>query len=106
MATATLHHPGIVVSDLDIAVRFYCATLGYELYSSSSFDREDDQFNQIVGLRRAAARFCMLRGNNSYIEIFEYEDSVAKSKQLSDACEEGIRHLAFVVDDVETSINL
>ncbi len=106
MTVARLHHPGIVVPDLERAIEFYCAVLGYELFGQSSFSAEDAQFNQIVGLEGAAARFCMLRGANTYIEIFEYEDSTPKTSEMSVACEEGIRHLAFVVDDVHALVEL
>lgn len=104
MTAAHLHHPGIVVPDIERAVAFYCAVLGYEVHSRSSFGAEDTRFNQVVGLNGAAANFCMLRGTNAYLEIFEYEESTPKASTLSTACEEGLRHLAFVVDDVEAQI--
>lgn len=98
------HHPGIVVPDLERAVAFYTEVLGYEAYSESAFTAEDGGFNQIVGLDGAAAKFCMLSGTNTYIELFEYESSTPKSIPESIACEEGLRHLAFVVDDVNAVV--
>ena len=106
MIAASLHHPGIVVPNLEQAIEFYSNALGYEVHSESSFGPDDDGFNQVVGLSRAAAKFCMLRGRNSYIEIFEYQDAIPKDKQESTASEEGIRHLAFVVENVEHAIEL
>ena len=107
MVTASFHHPGVVVPDLERAIEFYCDVLGFEVYSRSSWDADNAEFNQIVGLDRSAARFCMLRGGNSYIEFFEYEDSdSALTAQLQPASERGLRHLAFVVSDVAAMLDL
>lgn len=95
------HHPGVVVSNLDDAIGFYSQLLGYELISESSWEADNAGFNQVVGLERSAARFCMLKGKNAYLELFEYTDAQALSnKPPSQANEPGIRHLAFVVSDI------
>jgi len=101
------HHPGIVVPDLDRAIEFYTAFLGYETHSESSWGVDHSGFNQIVGLDRSAARFCMLKGPNSYIEIFEYSEPEPENNAgARNANELGIRHLAFVVADVQAALDL
>ena len=99
------HHPGIVVPDLDAGIAFYTQLLGYELYSRSSWDADHDGFNRIVGLERSAARFCMLRGGNSYIELFEYSAPAATSDPRTlGPNEPGIRHIAICVRDVDAAL--
>lgn len=100
------HHPGIVVPDLEQAIEFYTELLGYELVSKSSWSSDDDGFNQVVGLEGSAASFCMLRGKNAYLEIFEYSSPPGDQPvQPSYANEPGIRHLSFEVEDVETLLD-
>ena len=100
------HHPGIVVPDLDAGIEFYTKLLGYELYSEASWDVDHDSFNRIVGLDGSAARFCMLKGLNSYIELFEFSapPSTAQPGDLG-ANEPGIRHISFAVRDVQAALD-
>ena len=100
------HHPGIVVPDLDRAIDFYTKFLGYELISESSWDGNAAGFNQVVGLERSAARLCMLRGGNAYLELFEYSSPQATVDpgELG-ANEPGIRHIAICVKDVQLALD-
>lgn len=96
------HHPGIVVPDLEQGIQFYTQLLGYELYSQSSWSDDNDAFNQIVGLTGSAARFCMLKGKNSYIELFEYaRKSQAPAAAELPASSLGLRHICIAVRDVD-----
>ena len=100
-----MHHPGIVVPELDAAIEFYTSLLGYELFSQSSWDADHEGFNQIVGLGGSAARFCMLKGGNSFIELFEYAAPVGTNDPGKlGAHELGIRHIAICVRDVDVAL--
>ena len=100
-----LHHPGITVPDLDAGVAFYSQLLGYEVVMRSAWKKDNKHFNQIVGLQGSAARFCMLKGANAYLELFEYSAPAPGSGMLvQQANELGIRHLAFLVSDVEEAL--
>ena len=102
---ARLHHPGLVVPDLDRALAFYCSALGFECIRESSWEADNDAFNQIVGLERSAARVCMLKVGSCYLEIFQYEEPAsAHEPACLDANDHGIRHLAFEVDDVQATL--
>ena len=67
-----LHHPALVVPDLERARDFYCQLFGFECVRETHWDESNQVFNQIVGLNDSAATVCMLRGNNCYLELFEY----------------------------------
>lgn len=99
------HHPGVVVDDLQKATRFYCELLGYTVYSESSWDQGNQTFNQIVGLAKSAARLRMLKGENAYLELFEYESPPSEPRRPAEANESGIRHLAFLVNDVAAMLD-
>ena len=99
------HHPGITVPDLDAGVAFYSQLLGYEVVVRSAWEKDNKHFNQIVGLQGSAARFCMLKGANAYLELFEYSAPAPKSgTSAQQANALGIRHLAFLVSDVEEAL--
>ena len=98
------HHPAIVVPDLDRAVRFYSALAGYQKIRESRWDR-DSVFNRIIGLTGSSARFCMLKGPNGYLELFEYEQPSSTADPASlKANDHGIRHLCFQVEDVAQAL--
>ena len=98
------HHAAIVVPDLDAAVRFYSGLAGYEKIRESRWDSESG-FNQIIGMTGSSARFCLLQGNNGYLELFEYEQPQSRANPaLLNAADYGIRHLCFQVEDVEQAL--
>ena len=99
------HHPGIVVPSLDRAIEFYSALLGFVLHSESSWTADNERFNRIIGLPGAAARYCLLRGANAYIELFEYSKTANEDRGARQANEMGIRHIAFAVQDVQEMID-
>lgn len=98
------HHVGIVVPDLEDGIEFYTNLLGYSVAGLSSWDSDHDAFNQIIGLERSAARYCMLRGQNSYLELFEYTQPAPMKATTSQANQLGIRHLCIAVRDVDAAL--
>ena len=111
----SFHHPGMVVPNLEAAIQFYTEFLGCELYSRSEWDEVNDGFNQAVGLTGSAAKLGMLKGENFFLELFEYlnegvEISNRKSvefdvqKPSHYASETGLRHMAFCVEDVAVAL--
>ena len=101
---AGFHHAAIVVPDLDKAVQFYSALAGYEKIRESRWGR-DSVFNRIIGLTGSSARFCMLEGQNGYLELFEFVQPPSTADPASlDANDYGIRHLCFQVEDVEQAL--
>jgi len=101
-----IHHPGIVVADLDLAQQFYCEVLGFEFVSEFSWDKTNTTINQIIGLDKSAAVARLLRCRTSYLELFEFEspDQTAGNRHLG-AHEPGIRHICFEVDDAFAEFN-
>ena len=102
-----LHHPGIVVPDLDRAVAFYCELTGFKKIRETSWTSEHAKFNQVVGLKSSAARLCLLQGANCYLELFEFSAPVSDLRPAEyGANDYGIRHLCFEFEDVAVALKL
>ena len=97
-----LHHPGIVVPDLDKAREFYEKMFGFELIMEESWEAPDEIYDQGTGLRNSAARGCFMKGGNCYLELWEYSSPPSSGDPRSQGANDyGIRHLCFEVDDVK-----
>jgi len=100
-----IHHPGIVVPDLERAVAFYCELAGLRKVRETSWNADNRVFNQVVGLEESSARLCLLEGPNSFLELFEYSAPVSDASPANRGANDyGIRHLCFEVDDVASAI--
>ena len=96
-----LHHVGIVTPDIERAKQFYCDVFEFEVYSQSEWKSDNAVFNRIIAMEGSAAKFCMLKGRNTYLELFEYVTpaTIQKPAELQPS-DMGIRHLMFEVSDV------
>jgi catechol 2,3-dioxygenase-like lactoylglutathione lyase family enzyme len=105
MTVLRLEHIGIVVDDLAAATAFFVA-LGLEVEGEASV--EGDLVDRINGLEGVRADVVMLRTPNDHaskLELAKYrspsyegDDGPAPANAL------GIRHILFVVDDIEASL--
>ncbi len=94
-------HPGIVVPNLEKAIDFYQRMFGFELLGRESWEKPSPDYDQGIGLKGSAAKGCMLKGHNCYLELFEYSSPEQTKEQPENfgAHDLGIRHIAFYVDD-------
>jgi glyoxylase I family protein len=96
-----LHHPGIVVPDLERARVFYAALLDLEVMMEEEWEAPDPVYDQGTGLKNSAARGYVMRGSNLYLELWEYSaPSSDVDPQKLGANDYGLRHLCFEVDDL------
>ena len=104
MTVLRLEHIGIVVDDLAAATAFFVA-LGLELEGEASV--EGDSVDRINGLEDVRADVVILRtpDGNSKVELAKYRSpSYEGNGGPPPANAPGIRHILFVVDDIETSL--
>ncbi len=100
-----LHHPAIVVPDLNKAVEFYSDLLSLVKIKESSMDETSDIFDIITGLSGAIAKFCLLKGDGFYLELFEFDQPEKNLMNVTfTASSLGIRHLAFQVDNIRQAV--
>jgi len=97
-----IHHAALVTPDLEQAKQFYCEVFELEALFDYEWGPDETTFNSLIGMEGTAAKMCLLKGKNSYLELFEYlaPNSEVEPKALT-ASDRGIRHLAFEVDDVK-----
>jgi catechol 2,3-dioxygenase-like lactoylglutathione lyase family enzyme len=104
MTVQRLEHIGIVVDDLPAATAFFAA-LGLDLEGQTSV--EGDLVDRINGLDGVRADVVILRtpDGNSKVELAKYNSpSYDGDGGPAPANAPGIRHILFVVDDIEESL--
>ena len=103
MTVQRLEHVGIVVDDLAAATAFFAA-LGLELEGEASVG--GGLVDRINGLEGVRADVVMLRTpDGSKVELAKYRSpSYEGDDGPAPANAPGIRHILFVVDDIEASL--
>jgi catechol 2,3-dioxygenase-like lactoylglutathione lyase family enzyme len=104
MTVQRLEHIGIVVDDLEAATAFFAA-LGLELEGEASV--EGTLVDRINGLDGVRADIAILRtpDGNAKVELARYHAPAYEGQDGPEpANAPGIRHILFVVDDIEASL--
>jgi catechol 2,3-dioxygenase-like lactoylglutathione lyase family enzyme len=105
MTVQRLEHIGIVVDDLAAATAFFTA-LGLELEGEASV--EGGLVDRINGLEGVRADVVILRtpDDSSKLELAKYRSPLYEGDDNGPAPPNapGIRHILFVVDDIEASL--
>ena len=104
MTVLRLEHLGIVVDDLAAATAFFVA-LGLEVEGEASV--EGGSVDRINGLEGVRAEIVMLRtpDGNGKVELARYlSPAYEGGAGPAPANAPGIRHILFVVDDIEASL--
>ena len=105
MTVLRLEHIGIVVDDLAAASAFFVA-LGLEVEGEASV--EGDLVDRINGLEGVRSDIVMLRTPDDHATKLELAKYRSPSYEGDDgpapANAPGIRHILFVVDDIEASL--
>ena len=104
MTVQRLEHIGIVVDDLAAATAFFAA-LGLELEGEASV--EGDLVDRINGLEDVRADVVILRtpDGNGKVELAKYHSPrYAGDHGPAPANAPGMRHVLFVVDEIEASL--
>jgi catechol 2,3-dioxygenase-like lactoylglutathione lyase family enzyme len=104
MTVQRLEHVGVVVDDLEAAKAFFVA-LGLEVEGAASVEgRLVDRINGLEGVR---ADVVMLRApdGGSALELAKYRSPSYKGgDEPAPSNAPGIRHILFVVDDIQASL--
>lgn len=88
LALKSIHHVAIICSDYNKSKDFYTNVLGFKVLSEHY--REE----------RNSYKLDLAIGDRYVIELFSFPDP---PKRVSKPEASGLRHLAFVVDDIEKS---
>ncbi len=104
MTVLRLEHIGVVVDDLAAATAFFVA-LGLEVEGEASV--EGELVDRINGLEGVRSDVVMLRtpDDSSTLELAKYRSPAYEGDDgPAPANAPGIRHLLFLVDDIEASL--
>jgi catechol 2,3-dioxygenase-like lactoylglutathione lyase family enzyme len=104
MTVLRLEHIGVVVDDLPAATAFFVA-LGLELEGEASV--EGGSVDRINGLEGVRSDIVMLRtpDDSSKLELAKYRSPAYEGDDgPAPANAPGIRHILFLVDDIEASL--
>jgi glyoxylase I family protein len=89
MMLLRIHHVAIIVSDYEVSKRFYTQTLGLEVVS------------EVHRKERNSYKLDLRLADGIQIELFSFPDP-PKRPSYPEAC--GLRHLAFVVADIDLAV--
>ena len=104
MTIQRMDHVGVVVDDIAAATAFF-VELGFTLQGDGSV--EGDWVDRIVGLEGVRAKFAMVETpeGRGRLELIEFQTPSAQGGDpQAPANTRGIRHIAFVVDDIDAVV--
>ena len=95
-----VRHTGIVVTDMEKALRFYRDLLGLKVVKD--FTEEGDYIDSISGLSCVRVRMVKLTADDgSMIELLQYLSHPREARHNSQLCDIGCSHIALTVDDID-----
>lgn len=89
MKTTKIHHVAIICFDYERSKRFYVETLGFSI------------IQETFRAQRNSYKLDLRVGENQQIELFSFPEPPQRVNN-PEAC--GLRHLAFEVDDIESTV--
>jgi catechol 2,3-dioxygenase-like lactoylglutathione lyase family enzyme len=99
------HHPGLVVPDLKTARRFYAEALGFEYIREYGWDESSSELaEQAIDVAGSTTRCVLMKCGNCFLELFQFLTPQPQGDPMQRrACDYGIAHLAFQVEDIEAA---
>ncbi|MEZ5823603.1 MAG: VOC family protein [Geminicoccaceae bacterium] len=102
MQVKGFNHTGIVVSELDRPIAFFCECLGFELLSRAP--RGDGLIEKMTTIPKAALEVAYLQGPGHRIELIRYGNDEGRRLACPKAFDTGSSHVAFDVVDVDEAV--
>jgi len=96
-----IYHTGINVSDMDRALHFYVDLLGCQI--KLDIECKGEELDRGLNLDECCFRLVYLQIGSDEIELFQHRSGPKKSSADSSTSTIGIRHLGFVVHDIDES---
>lgn len=99
-----MDHVGVIVNDLADAIEFF-VDLGFEL--GGQMKMKDELVDRIIGLDDVQTEVAFVRtpDGSGQLELIQFNSPTYQGETSPPAANKpGIRHLAFVVDDIEAVV--
>lgn len=102
--TVAIRHTGIVVSDLERALEFWCGVLNFEVVAR--MNEEGASLDAIMGLKGVKVITVKLNApNGGMLELLNFRSHPDKKEWLGEPYSTGLTHIALTVSDVDSIIN-
>lgn len=99
-----IRHTGIVVSNLEASLYFYCDLLGFKVVKR--MDESGEYIDNISSLKNVkVTTIKMAAPDGNLIELLYYHSHQRFNISYREICDIGISHIAFSVDDLEQEYN-
>lgn len=100
-----IHHTGIVVRDLNQALRFFKEVFGLDpifIHDSSGPEIDREELGRLVGVPNPDIRFAFMQVGDTSFELVQYRSPEGRAfdRRNNDV---GTMHLCFEVDDIHQS---
>jgi catechol 2,3-dioxygenase-like lactoylglutathione lyase family enzyme len=96
-----IHHISLATADLDRFIHFYRDLMGATVRGVFELKPgENPPLERIVGMRDIEGRAAGLKVANMNIEVFCYTNPEPRPGERRPACDVGIRHICFDVQDI------
>lgn len=96
-----IHHVALNTANFEEMYAFYKDVLGFEPAVDVGGWANEPRFDEVIGLKGSAARQCMFKAGNAYLELFEYSAPAAREGAPLRPCDHGYTHFALDVTDIE-----
>lgn len=98
-----IHHTAISIGNMEMALAFYRDVLGFDVVWEGGWEAGTDQADQVIGLKDTAARFVMLRREDSFLELFSYSSPPPRpADPTRRVCDHGYTHICLEVKDIDS----
>lgn len=98
-----IRHTGLVVSDLDLSLKFWCELLDFKVMRR--MDESGFQLDAMMGLNCVNVTTVKLSANNgSMIELLKFNSHPDSKSWNGTPYSTGLTHVALTVDDLECCI--
>lgn len=100
----SIHHHGVIVSDVEQSSSFYTDVLGFTQVDSRSVATEPVE--EALGVDGADLSVVMIDANGFLIELIEYNAPANENaNEKVNSHDVGVAHFAVVVDDIDAVFN-
>lgn len=100
-----IHHIGMNCRDIERMKRFYREAFGFQAVDENGFAWAGEPvMDRIVDVPNSAAKGCMLRAGQCYLELFQYSAPPSDIEHPLRPYDRGYTHFCIDVTDIENDI--
>lgn len=100
-----IRHTGLVVSDLDRALHFWCDVLGFTL--TRRLDESGPYIDAMMGLKDVRVTTAKLTApDGGMLELLKFHSHPAQPSWTGQPCSTGLTHIALTLDDLDAILPL